>query len=124
MKLDSECTRDILIIVQEHSNYGTKVIYPDHMISLRNKWRDMQIRYHIKQANEAGLLKLTKIDDLNRMYIADLTPAGHEYINNMYSENLWSKMKRLLSKTGSESLTQAIRLGISIAYEALIKLFP
>lgn len=124
MKLDSECTKDILLSIEEHSNYKTKVIYPDHMMSLRDKHRDMKIRYHIVQAHKSGLIELIKTDDTYRMYISDLTPSGHEYLKKLQSDKLWSKIKKLLLHISSESLSQTIQIGASFLRDIITSFFP
>ena len=122
MKLEQECTKDILTAIEEHSGYGIKTIYPDQMMSLRDKYRDMKIRYHIVQASKAGLIELSKIDDSNRMYIADLTPAGHKFLSNIRSNSFLSKLKHLFSFIGSTALPHAIKLAFSLIQDSAKKL--
>lgn len=121
MKLEQECTKDILTAIEEHSGYGIKTIYPDQMMSLRDKYRDMKIRYHIVQASKAGLIELSKIDDLNRMYIADLTPAGHKFLFNIRSNSFLYKIKNHLFSIVSKSVPHAIKLAFSLIQDIFNK---
>lgn len=122
MQLNPDCLRDILISVEENTSYKVKVYYPsDKMDSLKSKYSDMQIRYHILQASKANLIEpITEDENLLRIYIDDLTPKGHEFLANIRSDNVWNKTKSVLAEIGTTSATAISQIAQQIVI-ALIK---
>lgn len=121
MKLNPDCIRDILITVEEHSIYKCGITYPSaETESLTQTYSDMQIRYHIDQAAKANLLELTKTDSQYRMYIQDLTPAGHEFLANVRSDTVWNKTKAIGREIGITSLNAFSQISSNVI-TAIIK---
>lgn len=121
MKLNPDCIRDILIVIEEHTSYKIGVSYPsDSFSSISNLYSDMMIRYHILQASKAGLIELSQIDSFENMKIDDLTPTGHDFLNNIRSDNTWSSIKSICQKVGSTSLSALVQISTGVI-TALIK---
>lgn len=122
MQLSPDCLRDILISVEDHTSYNVGTHYPsDEMNSLRDKYSDMQIRYHIVQAAKANLIEpIIEDEDMSRIYIKDLTPKGHEFLANIRSDTVWNDTKKILAKVGTTSATAIVQIAQQIMI-ALIK---
>lgn len=123
MKLNPNCIRDILIAVEENTGYHTYLDYPaerDQCPSLEN-YEDDEIRYHIYQCYKSGLIEFAGKEDLSgNIGIRDLTPAGHSFLANIRSDNVWNDVKKVSSKVGSSSLTALSQIASGIV-SALIK---
>lgn len=123
MKLNPNCVRDILIAVEENTGYRRKLDYPserDKCPSLEC-YADDEIRYHIYQCYQSGLIELFGKEDLGgNVSIKDLTPAGHSFLANIRSETIWNNIKEVSSKIGSSSLTALTQIATGIV-SALIK---
>ena len=121
MKLNPDCLRDVLISVEEHTGYKVRTYYPsDKMNSLRKKYSDMEIRYHIIQASKAGLIEpITEDDQLSRIFIDDLTPKGHDFLANIRSDTFFEKAKKIAKELGLESVRDLHQIATSIALVAI-----
>lgn len=121
MKPDPDCLRDVLISVEENTSYNVGTYYPsDEMNSLKKKYSDMQIRYHILQAAKAKLIEpITEDDDLSRIYIDDLTPAGHDFLANIRNDNFFNKAKNTAKELGLESVRDIYHISTSMALVAI-----
>lgn len=123
MKLNPNCIRDILIAVEENTGYHIYLDYPterDKCPSLSN-YEDDEIRYHIYQCYKSGLIEFAGKEDLDgNIPINDLTPAGHSFLANIRSDNVWSDVKKVSSKIGSTSLSALIQIANGVV-SALIK---
>lgn len=123
MKLNPNCIRDILIAVEENTGYGIYLDYPterDKCPSLES-YKDDEIRYHIYQCYKSGLIGFSGKEDIcGNIPISDLTPAGHSFLANIRSDNVWNDVKTVSSKIGSTSLTALTQIASGIV-SALIK---
>jgi len=123
MKLNPNCIRDILIAVEENTGYNLYLDYPselDKCPSLQS-YKDDEIRYHIYQCYKSGLIELKGTEDLSgNIGINDLTPAGHSFLSNIRSDNIWNNVKEISSKVGSSSLSALSQIATGIV-SAIIK---
>ncbi|MDE1523310.1 DUF2513 domain-containing protein [Ligilactobacillus salivarius] len=105
MKLNPDCIRDILLVVEDKSSFSNAVWFEDLKSSnLVEKYDLETIFYHIRQAFEAGFLLDVKNFAGGNFYIKDLSPKGHEFLANIRKDNNWSKTKEIANKVGSFSL--------------------
>lgn len=106
MKLDPDCIRDILFIVEELSD-GISYIYAESINKRLKKYDELKILYHVKQMDFANLIIAPNdaftID--GNYFIKDLTPNGHEFLSNIRKDNNWIKIKSIACKTGSMSIS-------------------
>lgn len=106
MQLNPDCIRDLLIVIEDNTNYKIGVTYPsEHFSHLLNKYSDMMLRYHLIQLSKANRIEPIKIDDLERLTITDLTPMGHEFLANIRSDTVWNKTKPILKILGTHSIS-------------------
>lgn len=105
MKLNPDCIRDLLLTVEENTDFSRMMNFPsDKNYELLNKYDNEEVFYHIKQSELSGLL--TKVDWFLgcTCMIRDLSPKGHEFLANIRAENNWSKTKEIANNIGSTSL--------------------
>ena len=94
MKLNPNCIRDILITVEEHSDFYHQTEYniEDPFENL-SKYSHDEILYHILQCEKSGLIDgVQYYDDGDLTDIRDLTPAGHEFLANIRNDTVWKKL--------------------------------
>lgn len=122
MKLNPDCIRDILFVVEAKSTSDSIVQFPEAWpeSSLRTFGIE-QIRYHIIQCFMSGLLVEPKShtrDMSGHVFIRDVSPAGHEFLANIREDKNWKKTKSIASKAGSFSLKvlESIAASVAIAF--------
>jgi hypothetical protein len=115
MKLDLECVRDILLLIEAKRNFsvneaGCVELDP---ISMHEIWKALpdrdnaDIAYSLELLDEAGFIDMSTLDADGAMveaFISRLTFQGHEYLETIRPETVWKKTTSVLSKIGSFSL--------------------
>lgn len=103
MKLNPNCVRDILIAVEEHSDFHTPTEYHKETPFKRlSGYPHEEIIYHIRQCEESDLINgVHYYSGGNNIDILDLTPQGHEFLANIRNDSVW---KKVVSKCAGASL--------------------
>ena len=107
MKLDQECVRDVLLTVEAHP-YGKSLTVTDIQKEIPNYSRE-EIAYTCLKLSEGNLLSVNTIptgefDKVIVTEIGNLSFKGHEFLNTVRDEKIWSKTKEIAKKTGGFSL--------------------
>ncbi len=117
MKLDILCIRDILLCVEENTDYrrvakfvdieaaeqvcsniGSSVKVPEYNHELYAQHGLDKVLYHISYCIDAGLLVDVETERSSYIFtIADLTPLGHELVNDMRDSDIASRVSSLKS---------------------------
>ncbi|MFT8610545.1 MAG: DUF2513 domain-containing protein [Liquorilactobacillus nagelii] len=118
MKLDPDCVRDILLSVEKHSTMTTRTSTKDFDDDgLFGKYDSQKVDYHVRYADEAGLLNVDwSFDGYD---IRDLSPEGHDFLSNIRKDENWLKTKNIAEKAGSSSLNVLKNIASSVATAAL-----
>lgn len=123
MKLNPDCIRDILMAIEDVTEYGTSFEYSpddkDHDKLL--KYSSKEVQYHIRQCELAGLI----VDVIpayggELMIVGDLSPAGHEFLANTRKSAIWEGVKGVAGEIGANSLSSLAEIAKQAAF-ALIK---
>ena len=103
MKLNPNCIRDILITVEQHSDFYHQTHYKKELpFSTLSRYSHEEILYHINQCKLSNLINDVHYYDAgNHIDIRDLTPEGHEFLANIRNNTVW---KEIFSKVGEASL--------------------
>ena len=115
MKLNPDCIRDILLAVEDTSSYG-KIISSFELYkstSLSN-YSENEILYHVRQLAWSKMLEQTDFYLDNSFSILDLSPQGHEFLNNIRSDDNWNKTKKFSAKIGSLAVSTLQSVASSI----------
>lgn len=107
MKLNPDCIRDILLTVESATTLDQPIsIYPDALPEFLSIYSSDEVMYHIKQCELSGLFgdKVTWCLGGNCL-IRFLSPAGHQFLADIRSDNNWAKTKEIAKNVGSESLS-------------------
>ena len=101
MKLNPDCIRDILFVVENNATYSNdeETIFKE----LDLKYPREEILYHVRQCEHSGLF-LQVVHYFGGFSIQDLSPYGHQFINDIRQDNNWSKTKEIAKSVGSFSL--------------------
>ena len=103
MKLNPDCIRDILFVVENNATYSNDVSEETIFKELDSKYPREEILYHVRQCEHSGLF-LQVVHYFDGFSIQDLSPYGHQFINDIRQDNNWSKTKEIAKSVGSFSL--------------------
>lgn len=114
MKLNPDCIRDILLAVEELSDYDRSV--SDSELSKSKfliSYFENEILYHVRQLTWSKMLQ--QADFYGEGFdILDLSPQGHEFLNNIRSDDNWNKTKDFSGKIGSFAISTLQSVASSI----------
>lgn len=117
MQIDNDCVRDILFVIEKHSNIkegcymqGAFRNYPE----LEKYGGNGKIPYHLRYLEMKGMIYKPNQDYQESF---DLCPSGHEFLANVREDNNWKKIKSISSNIGFASLKiiSAIAEGVATA---------
>ena len=103
MKLNPDCIRDILFVVENNATYSNDVSEETIFKELDSKYPREEILYHVRQCEHSGLF-LQVVHYFGGFSIQDLSPYGHQFINDIRQDNNWNKTKEIAKSVGSTSL--------------------
>lgn len=118
MKLDYDCVRDVLLVIEEVTtitdDFALKDVLFINIVNKLESYSDKEIFYTTRKLEEAGFI-LTRNDndtrknsfDINDYYIKDITFKGHQYINSIRDEKIWSKVKQTVKTLTFSIILQA-----------------
>lgn len=124
MRLNPDIIRNILFVVETHTDVNTPVssdeLYSDVLLSSFNK---NEIDYHVRQADLSGLLYKVSYFKIPSFVIEDLSPDGHKFLNNIREKPNWSKTKTVAKNIGSFSIDALKDISSSVISELISKQF-
>lgn len=103
MKLNPDCIRDILFVVENNATYSNDVSEETIFKELDSKYPREEILYHVRQFEHSGLF-LKVVHYFGGFSIQDLSPYGHQFINDIRQDNNWNRTKDIAKNVGSFSL--------------------
>lgn len=114
MKINYNCLRELLIVLEENLQFSDGLLglqYPkltfSEIIPLMPDYSAVDIAYSTIMAKEAELIYVNIVDaaDCFRGCIyASLTYKGHKFLENIKSNNVWNQTKKIAGKIGNISL--------------------
>lgn len=137
MKLNPDCIRDILLTVEEYASPANHLTIDDPTtplnIALQNpcdiKYERLkgytfeEIKYHIRQCNESGLLINFKTYINGTLSIDDLSPDGHQLLSDIRSDTVWNKTKSICVEFGDISLKTLKEIVVKVVADMIKKQF-
>lgn len=117
MKLNPDCIRDILIYLEDNIVYENVNISLKHKFiniydisdALSKKYNKEEILYSVEDLMKSGYVHYCNVDHdkygcIMNADIDDVTSIGHEFINNVRSNNVWEATKNGVKKLESFSV--------------------
>lgn len=105
MKLNPDCIRDILLYVEESTDYHVSCcISPGKLNPPLDAYPANVVMYHVEQCIMSNYFSKTSSDLSNTITIKGLSPIGHQFIDNVRNDTIWNDVKAVSSKIGSKSL--------------------
>lgn len=115
MKRDLDLIREILIFIEENAELNENLYLSD--FQQLNKPLD-EIAYQLQLLNDAGFIESKEIKaiGLYDCFVDRMTMYGHEYLDSIRNETVWSKTKEKLNVIGgSASLSVVQTLATTVA---------
>lgn len=106
MRLNPDCMRDILLVVEENLQLNGSLPMSDLLPLLPGYSKD-EITYTCLKLNEANLLNIFKVDYPGGAFVNDIceiTYNGHQFLENIRNQSTWETVKQKLSLLGSSSV--------------------
>ena len=123
MKLNYDCIRDILMLLEEKTD-GVSIVSYDFTKTSTNcplvgKYTSTEIRYHIQQCEYDGLLINSEWTMDNTFTVLDISPKAHQFLANVRSQTIWEKVKAIAVKIGVVSLQALIQISNTVTAEQI-----
>lgn len=123
MELDHECIRDILLSIEEldYTVDGTSKNDFENTKRLSN-YSSKQILYTLKKLSDAGYIKATfaRGEAFFAFYnINSMTLEGHQLLEDIKDEKVWTETKKQASKLSSVSIPVLQNLATKVASNIL-----
>lgn len=139
MKLNMDCVRAVMLCVEEHTDFGHYCYFiryaradildmlgedpidpPAYQVELEEKFDNDDILYAVKYCADAALIALCpgSHPEQYRVNVKELTPAGHNFLENIRADTNWAKVKSAAKKAGSFSADVVTSIAKSVAVEA------
>lgn len=122
MRLNSDCVRDILLMVEEKVDYHRifELEFGDSLPTKLKKYSNEELLYHIRQCNLANLIIEPHFFDGGKyVTISDLSPDGHQFLANIRNDNIWGKVKKIAGVVGSNSLSAVTQIASNVITELI-----
>ena len=110
MKRDWELVRKILTALESKSS-TQDILNPKEV----EGYNEETVSYHIQLLIEAGLIEGTCSKVLNaplHCVAYRLTWGGHEFIDEIRTDTVWNKVKRILTDKGIELSFESIKIAV------------
>lgn len=122
MKLNLDCVRDILLTV-EANDFGNQLT----LNSLHNRipqYALNEIEYACLKLNEADMIDIQTVNVSRKSVpsvarINELTFYGHEFLDNIRSDEGWKKVSSVSKQFGSASLKVIANIAAELATSTL-----
>lgn len=124
MKLNPDCIRNILLAIEESTDFSHYWEYKINVNSFDklSSYTHEEIVYHIRQCEFSNLIyKVHYYDGGKNIIIQDLTPNGHNFLADIRSDNIWNHTKSVASTVGSFSLNALIQISTGVLTQIINK---
>ena len=138
MRLNLDCVRSILLCVEENTSVRKACCFVDsslddinqktgistseppyYQINLLERYSIEELIYHVTYCLEADLICRFGTPSRYNILIKDLTPKGHDFLENIRNSNIWSGVKGIAEKVGSKSLNAVTQIASNVVTEII-----
>lgn len=121
MRLNHDCLRDILLYIEENTSDKVNTISIKKLISDLPEYDKDTIFYHIRQIGNAGLVDHVGYGEGLPIDTTCLSWQGHEYVDNIRDNKIWSKIKSSTKGFASISMPLLVKYAETVAMSFLPK---
>ena len=118
MKLNPDCIRDILLLVETVSDDESELLFEAESVSFDDlsRYSAKEVRYHLLQCKKQNLIEIG-IEFIDRSIpVFGLTPEGHRFLEAIRPASRW---QRLLSAVAKDLRSAALGEIVQLASESL-----
>lgn len=121
MKLNNDCIRDILLFIEDKTDFENDFINVNDIAKKLNTYDTNTLYYHIKMIDQADLVDHISWADNRPYIISNLSWEGHQYIDNIRDDKVWKMIQDHTKKLSSVSLQLLISLAPTFVEKILFK---
>lgn len=114
MKLNPDCIRDILLTVEDVTDFYTTFEYPNDNYEKLKTYSVEEVLYHLRQCDNHKLISKYHFFMDGGVSVEDLSPEGHNFLSTVRSDTAWSKIKKSFFESGKHTLNNLISTAIKI----------
>lgn len=117
MKLDRECVRNLLLTIEDARFNTTLNLDELSKIDKMAQFTSEQIIYTIEKLIEANFIvgKVTYAgDEPYFVMVNSLTWSGHQFLDNIRDDGVWTKTKKITSQFSSVSISMLSSVASSV----------
>lgn len=100
MRLDYDCVRELLFVLEEHLEFGENLHYDDksfiEILSYMPDYSKEDVAYTTLKLQEAGYIDVSISGADNSFYSAlyrSITYEGHQYLDSVRDSDVWKSIK-------------------------------
>lgn len=123
MKMNINCLRDILLALENMPYTGDTRIY--ELMDNLPQYSEDEVDYNVLKLYEAGFIKGITYSTTSCpeciCSIIDITFNGHEFLNSVRDEGIFSEVKSTCKKIGAHSVSAVFQIATNIISEIISK---
>ena len=118
MRLNHDLIRNILLLV-ESLDYQQKIVIENNLENpYLQAYSEDEILYHVEYLSDDGLIDTPAFAD-GVTVISDLTPYGHNFLENIRNDNNWSRIKKIAEYLGTKSMDALVQIASNVITELI-----
>ncbi len=124
MKLNPDCTRSILLYLEEQTMPDKPfAFYIGTLKEALGEFSEDEIAYHVYQCDYSGLfIGFSKVHN-GPWIIEDLSPKAHDFLANIRDDKMWSGVKSVAAKVGTRSMDALVQIASNVVSEIIRSYF-
>ena len=123
MRLNPDCIRDILLFIESTTNSKIRSVGFVSILENLSQYDEDTIHYHLYQIKNSELILNLYVAGGNPFLIGDLSPKGHEFLENIRSDSNWNKTKEIAGNIGSFSINNLSQIAIGVVTQLITQNF-
>ena len=123
MRLNPDCIRDILLFIESTTNSKIRSVGFVSILENLSQYDEDTIHYHLYQIKNSELILNLHVSGSKPFLIGDLSPKGHEFLENIRSDSNWNKTKEIAGNIGSFSINNLSQIAIGVVTQLITQNF-
>ena len=123
MRLNPDCIRDILLFIESTTDSNIRYVNFETILNALSQYDEDTIHYHLYQIKNSELILNLHVSGGKPFLIGDLSPKGHEFLENIRSDSNWNKTKEIAGNIGSFSINNLSQIAIGVVTQLITQNF-